>query len=379
MALVKCTECGQYISDKASKCPKCGCPVQTVLNNGEVNYDIPSPQRDSNNQKLDTVSKKTKKKPVVIATVICAVIFVVIGFILYFNQVPHGLTVKDIAISKWRLTDSSAYFDYYEGEVTSNEKTPFVAVIGEYNDKDSTPQFVYVENGMGIIETGEAKDEDPSIKYKAIGYMDGKKVNLSDMKIKYTDSNYYDWTYSERTNCNVSIDIDMHNKKTGLLVFDLVNETNNETEQNRVAVIIDGKTKYNYSAELPYKSRGIDVSIVPKLFCESSSVTEKDYKIEKAYTAEKDENEYLKSYLGEEVISFKEYTDGFVLYTKELKEGGIKENRNVVEYSYSYFQGGECTLSTYDWVSEGENILMPKYEFKFVGYITWKPVEKEDI
>lgn len=61
MALVKCTECGQYISDKASKCPKCGCPVQTVLNNGEVNYDIPSPQRDSNNQKLDTVSKRLRR------------------------------------------------------------------------------------------------------------------------------------------------------------------------------------------------------------------------------------------------------------------------------------------------------------------------------
>ena len=115
-----CEECGEMVVNRGGapeKCPKCGCPVQTVLNNGEVNYDIPSPQRDSNNQKLDTVSKKTKKKPVVIATVICAVIFVVIGFILYFNQVPHGLTVKDIAISKWRLTDSSAYFDYYEGEV----------------------------------------------------------------------------------------------------------------------------------------------------------------------------------------------------------------------------------------------------------------------
>lgn len=27
MALIKCTECGQMISDKASKCPKCGCPI----------------------------------------------------------------------------------------------------------------------------------------------------------------------------------------------------------------------------------------------------------------------------------------------------------------------------------------------------------------
>jgi len=29
MALIKCTECGHMISDKATRCPKCGCPVST--------------------------------------------------------------------------------------------------------------------------------------------------------------------------------------------------------------------------------------------------------------------------------------------------------------------------------------------------------------
>ena len=27
MALIKCTECGQMVSDKASTCPKCGAPI----------------------------------------------------------------------------------------------------------------------------------------------------------------------------------------------------------------------------------------------------------------------------------------------------------------------------------------------------------------
>ena len=27
MALIKCSECGREISDKASSCPHCGCPV----------------------------------------------------------------------------------------------------------------------------------------------------------------------------------------------------------------------------------------------------------------------------------------------------------------------------------------------------------------
>ena len=29
MALVKCKECNKEISDKAEKCPNCGCPIST--------------------------------------------------------------------------------------------------------------------------------------------------------------------------------------------------------------------------------------------------------------------------------------------------------------------------------------------------------------
>ena len=29
MALIKCPECGKEISDKASTCPSCGCPIAT--------------------------------------------------------------------------------------------------------------------------------------------------------------------------------------------------------------------------------------------------------------------------------------------------------------------------------------------------------------
>lgn len=32
MALIKCSECGSDISEKASVCPKCGCPVDIKRN-----------------------------------------------------------------------------------------------------------------------------------------------------------------------------------------------------------------------------------------------------------------------------------------------------------------------------------------------------------
>lgn len=31
MALIKCTECGQMVSDKAEMCPNCGCPIEKKI------------------------------------------------------------------------------------------------------------------------------------------------------------------------------------------------------------------------------------------------------------------------------------------------------------------------------------------------------------
>ena len=31
MAMIKCTECGHTVSDKANACPECGCPVSEIL------------------------------------------------------------------------------------------------------------------------------------------------------------------------------------------------------------------------------------------------------------------------------------------------------------------------------------------------------------
>ena len=41
MALIKCTECGHEVSDKASACPKCGCPIDNV---GKIQEEIIDPE-----------------------------------------------------------------------------------------------------------------------------------------------------------------------------------------------------------------------------------------------------------------------------------------------------------------------------------------------
>ncbi len=41
MALIKCKECGHEVSDKASACPNCGCPIEKVPVCGECGQQIP--------------------------------------------------------------------------------------------------------------------------------------------------------------------------------------------------------------------------------------------------------------------------------------------------------------------------------------------------
>lgn len=392
MALIKCPECGQMISDKAEKCPKCGYQMQDSLKKeeeglpqagtaeAEETKEIPAAEKKhragfSLKSVLTSASgtNKSKKKTAIIIAGIVLVMSAVLYGLGMANSTPK---VTEISISKWRLTDSKWYADYYEGSVTSDQKKPFVAVIGQYDSDDSAPQLVYMEEGVGVLKTSESTYADPSVKYRAIGYLNGTRVDSKSLTTKCKDRDYRDYSSLEESNCYVDIEMDMRNNKTGLLVFDVVNQTNGDKDSNLVAIVVKGKTKYSYYAELPYKSRGIEVSIEPKLFCESASVKQGDYTVQKDYSAEKDEGEYWTSYSGKMEIAFGDKQDGFALYTRELLEGGNKKNRNDVKNLYNFVHDGECTFTTYDSVDSDETILMPKYDFNIFGYITWNSLEK---
>lgn len=38
MALIKCSECGKEISDKARECPNCGCPIEHEIESGNIYF-----------------------------------------------------------------------------------------------------------------------------------------------------------------------------------------------------------------------------------------------------------------------------------------------------------------------------------------------------
>lgn len=211
------------ISDKAEKCPKCGYQMQDSLDTAEEAVtqgaaaeveeakEIPAAEEKQKTRfSLKTVltsvagAKKSKKKT---AIIIAGIVLVMFAVLYAVGSANSTLKVNEISINKWRLTDSRWYSDYYEGSVTSDQKKPFVAVIGQYDSDESAPRLVYMEDGTGVLKTSESTDEDPSVKYRAIGYLNGTKVDSKSLTTKCKDRDYYD--YSDQTNCYVDIEVDM--------------------------------------------------------------------------------------------------------------------------------------------------------------------------
>lgn len=45
MALIKCPECGKEVSDRASNCPNCGCPLSEMSTSGVVKIKLPKTEQ----------------------------------------------------------------------------------------------------------------------------------------------------------------------------------------------------------------------------------------------------------------------------------------------------------------------------------------------
>lgn len=371
MALITCPECGETISDRAIKCPKCGFPLQ----NEEC---ISSKDSKSN--------KPNVRKTLVIF--ISAVALLAIGTIVAIGLLPRNISanrisIQEIGISKWRLTDKLSYGNYYEGTISTNETSPFVAVIGYYESNGYSPYLAYVNEGNGIFQTYESEEDDPSIEYRVIGYIPGLMVSQTDISnVSYRDSDYFDYDSLQETSCTVDIEIQLKQKSDGLLFFKLSNDLSNEINNNCYAAVVDGKLNYSYYiSELPYKARGVDVSIDPLFFCKSNALTEDNYTVEQSFSLVTDKTTYstFDDYNGTEVLGFDDYKNGFVLYLETLTDGGDKTNRNKAIPKFAYLVDNECTITTNDFVDKDDNFLTPVYDIKIRGYIPYFTINQQEV
>lgn len=84
MALIKCSECGKEISDKAETCPSCGCPIEKPSMPSKMQKTAGDAKEE--NKTMDTAIKAEKKKSskkivIIVGSIIGAII---IGVIIFF-------------------------------------------------------------------------------------------------------------------------------------------------------------------------------------------------------------------------------------------------------------------------------------------------------
>ena len=368
MSLITCPKCGNMISDKAEKCPRCGHPAgapvffadnpMPIIENHQFENNVESNIEVQETPKRTILSKKLLLISGIAATVLGITLIVLILF-------SNNLNIRDIELKKWELISGNSI---YKGTIETNEKRPFVVVVGWDIGGLGYPleELIYVKNGIGAMETYSYTD--PSLKYKPIGYIKGKSTkNSSIKKFEYDVSCYNDYEKTGYTNCSFDIKIEMRNKKSGLLFFKIKNDLNNNTIDSYI-LIANGKGEDRVIIdELPFKSRGVEISLEAQFFCPVTKLKNKDYSIQKAFSVEKGES----SFDGSMELIFNKYEENaMVLYTEELIAGGEVSNREKVLCKAGLITNGRCTIETYDYFGD-EKMLTPQYEIKIIGCIPW--------
>lgn len=99
MALIKCSECGSNVSEKASVCPKCGCPLDITK---QVIFE--------------TQKKKNKKIITIVASIVVFFVLLVVGAlgVKYYNN-PSNIAIH--LIKKDFGSNIEVKSIYYNSEV----------------------------------------------------------------------------------------------------------------------------------------------------------------------------------------------------------------------------------------------------------------------
>ena len=92
MALIKCSECGREISDKASSCPQCGCPVtgteELVEKLAVEKNDSEGNKEENNKEKIKSEENKPKERKKLskggVIAIIVAVVVIAVAAIAYY-------------------------------------------------------------------------------------------------------------------------------------------------------------------------------------------------------------------------------------------------------------------------------------------------------
>lgn len=173
MALINCTECGKEISDKASSCPNCGCPLESNENASKEqnpHTEVDTSKTITNDKELieehapigeEKSKKKLNKKALVILLSILGILIIGggIAFILTSNLRAYNSAQK-LMNEKQYNASATAYAklgDYKDSVSKYNESQYMYATQLFLNEKYSDAEPIF--NDLGDYQDSKEQYE----------------------------------------------------------------------------------------------------------------------------------------------------------------------------------------------------------------------------
>lgn len=171
MALIKCKECGKEVSDKADKCPNCGCPVSYSVKNREqeINHNEQTEWKPMATAKANTKQPKMKNSVLsfvafIISLFGCGCISIV-GTILAIIDLKsndkskkHDLSVAAIIIMAvwWFLV---ILFFAYSDDSSDKTATDGTTTEQAITQEDTTMDSIVSDGNEDIVTETESTTE----------------------------------------------------------------------------------------------------------------------------------------------------------------------------------------------------------------------------
>ena len=187
MALIRCAGCGNMISDKAIKCPKCGCPVDNSTNLKQtLQAEEPRPQEPYYNEEEHSSNTWLYA---VIGILTAALIIGLAAWLFLFNDDKRN-QIEQI-VSSTSMTDAETNEMNLNDNVTSGEITeqPDIQPQQERIIDNPTPQVEIRCELTGRISSIEGVKMVLYGNQGTLTYiMDGERIN-SNIEVDYNASN----------------------------------------------------------------------------------------------------------------------------------------------------------------------------------------------
>jgi len=201
MALIKCPECSNEVSDRAASCPICGCPIDEIKKKfgqeevSEILASMHDPQENPKTTKQKPTKKTMQLKGLLIA-LICVVVLAtgIISVLLMLKpiikvDVAQSLPALTSALAKEKTSDAdknnTVTVDYPDTVVCDNGVT--VSITDAYVKCKNTKSTTYGYDGLFLFVSCELVSVPDKTDYFAV-YADMFDENdryIGDVQVVY--------------------------------------------------------------------------------------------------------------------------------------------------------------------------------------------------